>query len=70
MICGDFVIRDGDKEESVGAFARDSDIGFISCGGVIDLAFTGEIEEMTIRGSGFGVVENGLIGDGDLEDLS
>ena len=56
-------------EPSVIPLIEDADIGFIGGGTRVDGAFMMEIELMAEGGGGIGVVENGLVRDGSLEDV-
>ena len=46
------------------------DIGFIPCVHFIDLAFVFKVKLMTIKGSGVGIINNGLIRDFQIEHMS
>ena len=55
------------KQKDEGILARDSDIGFIPGGLIIDRAFEAHVELVAVVGCGFGVVEDGLVRDVDVE---
>jgi len=59
-----------DKEEDVVMFAHDFDISFISGGNGVDSAFIPEIKAMAMEGSGGSIVEDSLIRDLDIKDIS
>lgn len=68
VVGSDFQILSGDKEEDEVMLCQDLDVGFITCGDVIDLTFTGKVDPVTIESRRGSVVENRLIGDMNLED--
>lgn len=56
------------EQPNEGPFADDFDIGFITGGGVIHGAFELQIEAVAVIGGGLGVIEDGLVRDGDIKD--
>lgn len=70
VVSGDFKGFGGDEEEDEVVFALDLDVGFICGVDRIDGAFSLEIEEVAVVGSGFSVIEHGLVGDGDAKDIA
>ncbi len=69
MISGNLPTAGGDEEKGIAVLTADFDVGFIAGAVVIDLAFMGQIEKVAIISGGLGIIEHGLIGDGDAEDL-
>ena len=49
-------------------FAQDLDIGFITCADVIDRTFILDVKAMTVKGGGFGIIEDGLIREIDVKN--
>lgn len=70
VVSGDFEGFGGDEEEDEVVFALDLDVGFICGADRIDGAFSLEIKEVTVVGSGLSVIEHGLVGDGDVKDIA
>lgn len=70
VVSGDFEGLGGDEEEDEVVFALDLDIGFICSADRINGAFSLEIEEVAVIGSGFSVIEYGLVGDWDAKDMA
>lgn len=68
VVSGDLQVFRGDKEEDVMMIAHDLDIGFITCADVIDRAFVLAVKAMAVKGGGFGIIEDSLIRDLDIED--
>lgn len=58
-----------EEEESVLMLAGNANIGFVSGGRIAERGFVAEVEGVAVEGSSLGVVENGLIAEGDAEDL-
>ena len=55
------------EQEDECVLAGDPDIGFISGGFVIDRAFKAHVELMAVVRGGFGVIQDGLMRDVDVE---
>ena len=70
VVSGNFKGLGGDEEEDEVVFALDLDVGFICGADGINGAFSLEIEEVAVVGSGFSVIEHGLVGDGDAKDIA
>lgn len=68
VVSGDLQAFRGDKEEDIIMFAQDLDIGFITCADVIDRAFILDVKAMTVKGGGFGIIEDGLIREIDIKN--
>jgi hypothetical protein len=51
-------------------FASDLDVGFICRADRIDGAFSLEIKEVAVVGGALSVIEDGLVGDGDVKDIA
>jgi hypothetical protein len=56
-----------DKEEHIVMFSHDLDVGLIPCAYFINRSLTGEVEGMAREGGCGGIVEYGLVGEGDTE---
>ena len=56
------------KQKDEGILASNSDIGFIPGGFIVNRTFEAHVELVAVVGCGFGVVEDGLVGDVDVED--
>ena len=70
VVSGDFKGFGGDEEEDEVMFAPDLDVGFICGVDRIDWAFSLEVKEVAVVGGALGVIEDGLIGDGDVKDIA
>jgi len=70
VIGGNFKAFRRDKEEDVVMFAHNFDIGFISGGNGINSPFILEIEAMAVESGGSGVIEDSLIRDLDVKNIS
>jgi len=67
MVGSDLKAFGGDEEKDVVMFADDFDVSFIAGTDGIDGSFTLKVKAMAIEGGCGGVVEDRLIGDGDIE---
>ena len=67
VVCGDLETFGRDEEKGVVLFPHDLDIGFIACADVIDRSFVFQVKAVAIKGSGGGIVEDGLEGYRDIE---
>ena len=56
------------EQKDEGGLSGNFDVGFISGGFIVDRAFETHIELVAVVCCGFGVVEDGLVGDVDVED--
>lgn len=70
MVGGDVASARRNEEEDVSVFAGDFDVGFVAGLSGVDRAFEPHIEAVAVRSGRKGIVEDGLIRDGDLEDVS
>lgn len=70
VVSGDFQRFGGDEEEDEVMFALDLDVGFICGADRIDGAFSLEIKEVAVVGGALSVIEDGLVGDGDVKDIA
>jgi len=70
VVSGDFKRFGGDEEEDEVMFASDLDVGFICGADRIDGAFSLEIKEVAVVGGALSVIEDGLVGDGDVKDIA
>lgn len=70
VICGNLKAFTADKEKDVMMFAHDLDIGFIAGANRVDGAFMFQIKAMAVEGSGGGVIQDSLIRDLDVKDIS
>ena len=70
MISSDLTVTRGDKEKDKMVFASHFDVGFISSLNMVYFSLIGQVEPMTIGGNHFGVVEDSLIRNGQIEDLA
>jgi len=68
VVGGNLESPGSDEEEDIVMFPEDLDIGLIACTEVINRSLTGEVEAVTIEGSGSRVVQHGLIRDRDGKD--
>jgi hypothetical protein len=68
MVGGDLEALGGEEEKDIVMFADDFDVGFIACTDEIDGSFMLKVKAMAIEGGGGGIVEDRLIGKGDIED--
>jgi len=51
-------------------FASHFDVGFITSLNMVYFSLIGQVEPVTIRGNRFGVVEDSLIRNGQIEDIT
>jgi len=70
MISSDLTVTRGDKEKDKMVFASHFDVGFISSLDIIYFPLIGQVKPMTIGGYYFGVVEDSLIRNGQIEDIT
>ena len=70
VIAGDFVGLGAEEEEGVGPAAGDFDIDFVAGAEGIAGALVSEVEAVQVNSRGLAVVEDGLIGEGDLVDMA
>jgi len=57
-----------EKEESVLILTGDAKIGFVAGGGVAEGGFVAEVEGVAVISGGLGVIEDGLVAKGYVED--
>jgi len=67
VVGGDFEALGRDEEEDIVMFSQDLDVGFIPSADFINGSLMGQVKAMAIEGGGGGVVQYGLIGDGEGE---
>ncbi len=67
VVGGDFEALGREEEEDIVAFAHDLDVGLIACADFVDGSLILEVEAVAVEGSGRGIVQDCLIGDGDTE---
>jgi len=70
MISSDLAVTRGDKEKDKIVLTSYLDVGFISSLNMVYFSLIGQVEPMTIGGNHFGVVEDSLIRNGQIEDLA
>ena len=70
VVAGDFVGLGADGEEGVGSFAADFDKDFVGGAEGVGGSRVGEVEGVEMEGGRLAVVEDGLIGQGDLKDVA
>jgi len=70
VIRGDLTAFRGDKEKDKIVFASHFDVGFISSLNMVYFSIIGQVKLMTIGGNHFGVVEDSLIRNGQIEDIT
>lgn len=59
-----------EEEKGIIFFAIHTDVGFVTRGGIAQRSLVVGIESVTVEGGGLSVVEDGLITEADVEDLS
>jgi hypothetical protein len=70
MVGSNGVLFRREKKPDIMFFSTNGDIGFIAHRDVIDRAFIVEVELMSVIGSRFCIIEDGLISDRDIKDGS
>jgi hypothetical protein len=70
MISSDLTAFRGDKEKDIIVFTSHFNVGFITSLDVIYLSLIGQVKPMAIGGNHFGVVEDSLIRNGQIEDIT
>lgn len=67
MVCGDLEALGRDEEKDVVVFPHDLDVGFITGADGINFPFVLQVKAVAREGSGGGIVEDSLGGDGNIK---
>ncbi len=67
VVGGDLEVLGREEEEHIVMFSDDLDVGLIPCADVINGSLMGEVKGMAREGGCGGIVEDGLVREGDTE---